>query len=67
MITITVNGTQQVLEQSLSIAEFVASKGLHAEAIVIEHNYRIVKHELWHETMIVDDDRLEVLSFVGGG
>lgn len=67
MITITLNGTHQVLEKSISIADFVASKKLHAESIVIEHNYRIVKHEEWHEAMLVDDDRLEVLSFVGGG
>jgi sulfur carrier protein len=44
-----------------------ASKGLNPEARVGELNQQIIKQERWQPTELKDGDRLELLSFVGGG
>ena len=52
---------------STSLAEFVLAKGLPATSLVVELNRRIVPQGEWATTSLVAGDRLEHLSFVGGG
>ncbi len=63
---ITVNGKPEKFN-SCSILYFVKSKGLNLEAVVVEHNHKIVKREAWGDTQLQENDNLELLSFVGGG
>jgi sulfur carrier protein len=49
------------------LAELIARKKLDAGALVIELNQQIIKQEFWPTTELQDGDRLEMLSFVGGG
>jgi len=63
---IFINGMQETVP-ARSIAELVACKGLAAGSLVVELNQRIIKQELWPETRLQAGDRLELLSFVGGG
>ena len=50
-----------------TIAELAARKGLAPGALVVELNQQIIKQEQWSVTALKDGDRLELLSFVGGG
>jgi sulfur carrier protein len=50
-----------------TIAELVARKRLTPEALVVELNQQIIKHDHWPITQLKAGDRLELLSFVGGG
>ena len=52
---------------SASLAAFVQLKGLPGASLVVELNRRIVPQDEWAMTSIVAGDRLELLSFVGGG
>jgi thiamine biosynthesis protein ThiS len=45
----------------------VQQKGLPAASLVVELNRRIVPQGEWATTSLVAGDRLELLSFVGGG
>jgi sulfur carrier protein len=45
----------------------IACKKLDAGALVIELNRQIIKQDFWPTTELQEDDRLEMLSFVGGG
>ena len=62
-----VNGAPESASPASSLAEFVASKGLPATSLVVELNRRIVPQGEWATTSLVSGDRLELLSFVGGG
>ena len=42
-------------------------KGLAPGALVVELNQQIIKQEQWPEIQLKAGDRLELLSFVGGG
>jgi sulfur carrier protein len=45
----------------------VTRKGLAPGALVVELNGQIIKQQQWAETQLNSGDRLELLSFVGGG
>ena len=50
-----------------TIAELLASKGLAPDSLVVELNLRIIRQEQWPEIRLKENDRLELLNFVGGG
>ncbi len=63
---IVVNGEKEI-GLPCTIAELVARKGLAPGALVVELNQKIVKQEQWQAIQLKENDRLELLSFVGGG
>ena len=63
---IFINGNEEHTE-SPTLAELVANRGLDAGALVVELNQQIIKQEQWQATTLNEGDRLELLSFVGGG
>jgi sulfur carrier protein len=63
---IIVNG-QKETTPPCSIAELVTNKGLAPRALVVELNQQIIKQQQWPIIQLKEDDRLELLSFVGGG
>jgi thiamine biosynthesis protein ThiS len=63
---IVVNGSQESCAPG-SVAELVAARGLPPEALVVELNGKIIRQEQWSQVRLGDGDRLELLSFVGGG
>lgn len=65
-MNIFVNGKEECIEPC-TLAQFIALKRLDAGALVVELNQQIIKQEFWPATELQDDDRLEMLSFVGGG
>ena len=55
------------LPRPQDLAELVERKGLAPGALVIEVNQRIIKQEEWAAVRLEPGDRIELLSFVGGG
>lgn len=64
---IQLNGQEHVLPGPLSLGALVERLGLDARKIAIERNLEIVPRSAYAATMLDDGDRLEVVSFVGGG
>ena len=64
---IIVNGIAIYVSAGKTIAGFIAQKGLNRAAIVVEHNYEIVKQEQYDTVVLNQDDKLEIVTFVGGG
>lgn len=63
---ILINGQEEELFVS-SVEKLVESLQLVPEKIVIEHNNKILKTEEWGRTKIKENDKIEIVSFVGGG
>lgn len=63
---ITINGKTENINFT-TIKEIVESKKLDKSGLVIEHNGTIIKKKNWSEYELQDGDKLELLSFVGGG
>ena len=64
---IRINGKEETIERTGSLADLVEEKAFKSESTVIEHNLEVVPREKWTQVMLNDGDRLEIVSFVGGG
>jgi sulfur carrier protein len=65
-MNIKVNGKPESISME-NLAVYLQDKGLDPKALVVEHNGRVIKADRWAETFLREGDRLELLSFVGGG
>lgn len=50
-----------------TISEYLATTNYNPKRIAIERNGEIVPKSQYSETVLQDDDSIEVVSFVGGG
>ncbi|MBU3182114.1 sulfur carrier protein ThiS [Clostridium psychrophilum] len=64
---ITLNGDSLNLQNEISILALIVLKKLKPEKIVIEYNYNILSKEEWENTLIKENDKIEIISFVVGG
>ena len=62
-----VNGEAKELSDQLSLAELITQLDLPAARIAVELNRAVVRRNDWSTTMLQDDDRIEIVHFVGGG
>jgi thiamine biosynthesis protein ThiS len=51
----------------MTVAALVAQRGLDQNKVVVEHNLAVVPKEEWPKLVLADGDKLEIVSFVGGG
>lgn len=64
---ITVNGKEVTLTEPLSVADYLEQNNYQLKRIAVEMNGDILPKYSYSDTMLKDGDRLEVVSFVGGG
>ncbi len=64
---ITLNGREENLGEGTTLAGLIAMKGLDPDTVIVEHNYELVKKEAWSGILLKENDRIEILRFVGGG
>lgn len=64
---ITVNGQNEELIQSVSVLSYLTQKNYPTTRIAVEKNGEIVPKSSYESTMITDGDKLEIVTFVGGG
>lgn len=64
---ITVNGKEIALTGPLSVADYLEQNNYQIKRIAVEMNGDILPKYSYSDTMLKDGDRLEVVSFVGGG
>ena len=62
-----INGEAKELTDVVSLAQLVAHLELPAARIAIELNREVVRRNEWSGTMLKDEDRIEIVHFVGGG
>jgi sulfur carrier protein len=67
---LTINGESRDFgnpSAPFTIQALVETLGLKADRVAIELNREIVSRDRWPQTAIHEDDRLEMVHFVGGG
>jgi sulfur carrier protein len=67
IMKITINGVASEVGDNSTIITVITQKGLQAQAVVIEHNYEIIQQQKWDSVKLQQDDKLEIVTFVGGG
>lgn len=66
-VRISLNGEQREVAEGATVASLVADLKIPAGRLAVEHNDRVVPKAQHGEVRLSDGDRLELVSFVGGG
>ena len=66
MVNIFVNGQNEEVER-INILSYLKSKNIDTDDVIVEYNSKILKKINWENTFLENDDKIEVISFVGGG
>lgn len=64
---ITLNGEVKESRDDLTVAALLAELGVQKERVAVELNLDIVPKERFADTVLKNGDRVEVVSFLGGG
>jgi sulfur carrier protein len=65
-----INGDERSFDDVSSpftLASLVDALGMKADRVAVELNRDIVPRDRWTATTLQEDDRLEIVHFVGGG
>jgi sulfur carrier protein len=66
-VKVRVNGEETELERESTIDALVERLGLGGKRVAVELNRSVVRRENWPTTVIVENDHVEIVQFVGGG
>jgi sulfur carrier protein len=66
-ITLQVNGDRRTCDANTSLPAFLTQLGLNPRLVAVEYNGEILHRQFWEHTEMQADDRLEIVTIVGGG
>ncbi len=61
------NGEERDVAGVATIADLVTSLGLDARKVAVERNLEIAPRSTYADTALADGDRIEIVTFIGGG
>ena len=64
---ITINGRTESFDCELTVADLLTGRDLAPIRVAVELNEDIVPRKAFADTVIRDGDRIEIVTFVGGG
>ena len=62
-----INGEAREFSSPLSLAQLITELDLPPARIAVELNRVVVRRNEWSTTDVSDEDRIEIVHFVGGG
>jgi sulfur carrier protein len=66
-IDVVINGQQRLVHEGTTVATLIGELGLAGKPVAVERNREVVPRALHGSTVLAAGDRLEVVTFVGGG
>jgi sulfur carrier protein len=66
-VTIQVNGGPYICPKQQYLPDLLGQLNLNPRLIAIEYNGEILHRQFWDEQAVVEGDRLEIVTIVGGG
>ena len=66
-MTLQVNGQPQALPEPATLEGLVDALDLTGKRLAIEHNGQIIPRSVWAQTLVADEDRIEIVKAIGGG
>ena len=66
-MNIKLNGKKFTVDEKLSLINFLKNNNIDQKNIVIEINKRIITKHLWGEYRFNENDKIEIITAVGGG
>lgn len=66
-ITLQVNGNRQSCPVGTTLPQLLTQLAMDPRLVAVEYNGEILHRQFWDTTVMQSDDRLEVVTIVGGG
>ena len=66
-MTVIVNGETREIEEGATMQQLLEQLNLEGKVMAAAVNMNIVKQDAWGQHILQDNDKLELLDFVGGG
>lgn len=66
-VTLQVNGDVQSCSEGTTLPQLLTQLNMDPRLVAVEYNGEILHRQFWQTTVIKPDDRLEVVTIVGGG
>lgn len=67
MINVIVNGEKVIVPDNINLSELLKHLELPSERIAVELNREVVRRLNWEKIAVAENDKLEIVHFVGGG
>ena len=66
-IDVVINGQQRLVNQGTTVAALIGELGLAGKPVAVERNREVVPRAQHASTVLAAGDRVELVTFVGGG
>jgi thiamine biosynthesis protein ThiS len=66
-MNVIINGENREVSDRILLSTLIEEMGISSTRVAVERNRRIVPPEEYGNTRLAEGDRLEIVSFVGGG
>jgi sulfur carrier protein len=66
-IDVVINGQPRTVNAGTSVAGLIGDLGLSGKPVAVERNREVIPRARHAETLLAAGDRLELVTFVGGG
>ena len=66
-MNLIINGEDRQFDSALTITALLERLGMKPDRVAVELNRELVPRERWGTTQLSDNDKLEIVHFVGGG
>jgi len=67
VISVTINGEKREVPGEIDLDQLLELFSLPKQRVAIELNQTVVRRSDWPSTKVRDNDKIEVIHFVGGG
>ncbi len=64
---VVINGVESEVKENLSLSSLLETLDLPVARVAVELNQTVVRRSTWAETMLIENDKIEIVHFVGGG
>jgi len=64
---LVINGEERGFTSVSTISDVLAQLNLKADRVAVELNRELISRNRWARTQLSEDDKLEIVHFVGGG
>ena len=61
------NGQKYYIKQNITLFDLIYYFNYNDSLLVLEHNNLICNKKKWNETILKDQDKIEIVTIVGGG
>jgi thiamine biosynthesis protein ThiS len=66
-LQIRLNGEAKEVDEGTTLQSLVEQLSLAPERLAVELNREVIRRAEWHAVALAEDDRVEIVHFVGGG